>query len=97
MTNQTFLFKLNILSEKYTPQGESKGFNILILSFPSKCEFVLGFGYCCYITNSLYRDIILTYNAHYCLTQSVLCDGGQHTAQTIAVRHITCFSSIYYS
>jgi len=42
----------------------------------------------------------LSYNSHYCLTQSVLCDGGQHSAQTITVRHvsgITCFSSIYYS
>jgi hypothetical protein len=32
MTNQTFLFKHNMWSEKYTPCGESKGFNMLILS-----------------------------------------------------------------
>jgi len=50
--------------------------------------------------NSLYRDIILAYNSHDCLTQGVLCDGGQHSAQTVAVRHVsgvTYFSSIYYS
>jgi len=42
----------------------------------------------------------LPYNSNYYLTQSVLCDGGQQSVQTITVCHvsgITCFSSIYYS
>jgi len=33
-------------TDHYTPWGLSKGFNMLILSSPSKCGFVLGFGYC---------------------------------------------------
>jgi len=73
MTNQTFLFIVNIWSEKYTPWEESKGFNMLILSSPSKCGFVLGFGYCWYITVIHYTGTLFCLITHITAWLRVFC------------------------